>query len=362
MKMSVILAAALVAGEVWLSSPAAAQQEKAKSDSAQPRADAAVYAEREKSALPRIQGQLKELRARIEAEKLTFTVGYTSALDRNIEQLAGTREPADLPEQARRQNEIAEQSLKTESSEKAAPKMQKGLGQGAVKCAANLPSFDWRDNNKITPIRDQKTCGSCWAFATLGAFEGSYLKINGGAPTSVDVSEQDLVSCSGAGSCGGGWWAFNYLITKGCAKESAYPYTASNSPCNTTVARTYKATVWGYVSSTGGIPSVSQMKQALCDHGPLAVAVYVSGAFQAYTSGVFNEQSSAQINHGVTLVGWDDSKSAWLIKNSWGTNWGLSGYMWIAYTSNSIGKGAAWVHAINPRNVGVPITPGPRPD
>lgn len=68
-----------------------------------------------------------------------------------------------------------------------------------------------------------------------------------------------------------------------------------------------------------------------------------------YKSGVFNENSNADINHAVTLVGWDDSKQAWRIKNSWGKAWEEAGYMWIAYNANKIGYGTSWVQAkLNP--------------
>ena len=84
----------------------------------------------------------------------------------------------------------------------------------------------------------------------------------------------------------------------------------------------------------------------LCKHGPLATAV-VAGtpAFGAYRSGVFNERSTAQIDHAVTIVGWNDKKHAWLIKNSWNTGWGDRGYMWINYESNRVGSYTAWVQA-----------------
>jgi len=87
------------------------------------------------------------------------------------------------------------------------------------------------------------------------------------------------------------------------------------------------------------------LKKALCEYGPLAVAVAATPVFKAYKSGVFNENSNAGINHGVTLVGWDDSKEAWRIKNSWGTGWGEKGFMWIAYGCNQIGYAASWVQA-----------------
>jgi hypothetical protein len=98
---------------------------------------------------------------------------------------------------------------------------------------------------------------------------------------------------------------------------------------------------------------VDRLKDALCKFGPLAVTVLATDAFQAYTGGdIFNECASGDINHAVTLIGWDDDKQAWLIKNSWGTGWGDTcgygserGYMWIAYGCNKIGAYAAWVYA-----------------
>ena len=197
----------------------------------------------------------------------------------------------------------------------------------------------------VTGVRDQGTCGSCWAFATIGAFEGSYLIRN---YQEIDASEQQIVSCSGGGSCRGGMYGFDYLVNHGDAKESDIPYGNSNGNCNTGVASPYRAYTWGYlpgVSGGWGIPTASALKQYLCVHGPLYVAVRATPALQAYTEGVFNEHDTRITNHAVTLCGWDDAKGAWLIKNSWGTDWGMNGYVWIAYGANSIGDGAAWVDA-----------------
>ena len=308
------------------------------------------YAQRETQAPAAIKQRLAGLRQQIQANKLKFTVGYTTALDKSIEQLAGSKPPADLADQAARQNQLAaklyrvdldarDQYFKTHPSFK--------FPELVVACNASLSKFDWKSRGKITPVKDQRYCGSCWAFAALGAYEGSYAIRNNAL---VDTSEQDARSCSGQGTCAGGWWysTLEGLVTHGTATEAAYPYTATDSACNTGVDAPYRAIVWGYVIPGGGIPTVAQMKQALCEHGPLAVGVYVTSAFQAYTSGTFNEHDTTHnVNHGVTLVGWDDSKHAWLIKNSWGTGWGMAGYMWIDYNSNNLGLGAVWVHARN---------------
>ncbi len=79
-------------------------------------------------------------------------------------------------------------------------------------CSAGEARFDWADYNGVTGVRDQGSCGSCWAFATHGAYEGSFAILN---KMLVDSSEQDTLDCSGSGSCDGGWWAFDYLIDTG---------------------------------------------------------------------------------------------------------------------------------------------------
>jgi C1A family cysteine protease len=79
-------------------------------------------------------------------------------------------------------------------------------------------------------------------------------------------------------------------------------------------------------------------------------AVNATRAFQAYKGGVFNERDPGRINHAILLVGWDDAKGAWLMKNSWGVRWGEAGYMWIDYKSNSVGTAAAWVRAAHAKD------------
>ncbi len=309
-----------------------------------------LYLEREKKAPLIIKNQLLELRRDIQSKNLTFQVGYTTALDYKLNQLAATKAPDDLPAQANKQNALAAQILNIDSAERdkferlnpgVIPELQLIKRRG---CFASAKSFDWRNLNKVTPVRNQGSCGSCWAFATLGAYEGSNLIRNN---TAADASEQEIINWGGAGNCGGGWWskAFDFLINKGTATEATVPYTATNNPYNPNIPTPYRSIAWGYVKPDGGIPTVAEMKLAMCKHGPLTVAVRVTPAFQAYVGGVFNEKASGPINHGVTLIGWDDQKQAWLIKNSWGTSWGDQGYMWIHYNSNSIGYGAAWTQA-----------------
>ena len=287
------------------------------------------YMKRELGAPDKIKAGLAALREEAVAKQWTFEVGYTSAMDFAIEKITGMKPPADWRMKAKLQDSLARP---VEESKRMF------LGQ----CVADAAKFNWADYNGVTPVTDQGACGSCWAFATHGAFEGSYAILN---KALIDSAEQDTLDCSGEGDCSGGWWAYQYLIDTGSAKEADYPYVAKKGTCKTGVQRLYKAAAWGYVNGTVDIPSVAELKKALCQYGPLGVAVAVTSAFQAYKSGVFNEGSNDQVNHGVTLVGWDDSKQAWRIKNSWGPGWGESGYMWIAYNTNKIGYGASWVQA-----------------
>jgi C1A family cysteine protease len=287
------------------------------------------YEKRELFASPKIKSVLTDLRKQAATRSWTFEVGYTSAMDHNIEDITGLKAPENWLDAAKKQVSMAR-----------APEMAKSVSLDG--CVASASSFNWADHAGVTGVRDQASCGSCWAFATHGAFEGSYAILNNAL---IDSSEQGTLDCSGAGDCNGGWWAFQYLIDKGSTKETEYPYVGTQGACKTSLTRSFQADTWGYVDSTQDIPSIDALKQALCNYGPLAVAVAVTSAFQAYKSGVFNESSNADINHGVTLIGWDDTKKAWRIKNSWGTGWGESGFMWIAYGSNKIGYAAAWVKA-----------------
>ena len=282
------------------------------------------YAARERGAPQRIKDLLAKLRARIKKEGATYEVGYTKALDRPIEQLAGTRIP-------RRPIEpIASVSRRSSNTTSTAT------------CSSQR-TFSW-PSSKIAPIQDQGSCGDCWAFGSVAAFEASHANAHGSL---VKYAEQDMLDCSGGGSCTGGWYGavFNRMISDGVATETAYPYTAVQGSCQSPPRA--HALSWNYVAGIA-MPSTAAIKEAICTHGPVTVAVYATGPFQAYTTGTFNEQAAptpSTINHAVALVGWDETKHAWLLRNSWGTGWGMNGYMWIKYGSDNVGYAAAWVDA-----------------
>ena len=219
-------------------------------------------------------------------------------------------------------------------------------------------SFDWRQLNGCTSIKNQGSCGSCWAFATVGVLECA-IKIR--EALEVDLSEQWLVSCvSEYFGCNGGWEAHNYHLVPtnpkhrrdacggvGAVLESVFPYRAEDLPCGCPYEHTsYFLLDWGYVGSGGGVPPVPAMKQAIMEYGPIFVAVAVGNSFAAYRGGVFNDYSATSINHAVVLVGWDDTQGTngvWFLRNSWGPWWGEYGYMRIEYGCSFVGYRASWV-------------------
>lgn len=208
--------------------------------------------------------------------------------------------------------------------------------------AAALPaSFDWRSapgGNFVTPVRDQKTCGSCWAFSTTAALESKCLITFNWPGTNLDLSEQIVLSCSGGGNCSGGYasTASDYLKSTGTTQESCYPYTNSNGVCSNACANwqktAYKIASWQYVSISGSATAAT-IKNAIYNNGPVVVWFKVYEDFYSYSSGVYTySYGSFEGNHFVLATGWDDAQSAFIVKNSWNTTWGTTGYFLIAYS------------------------------
>ena len=224
-------------------------------------------------------------------------------------------------------------------------------------------SWDWRTQGILTPIRDQDGCGSCWAFATVGAMEAAVLKTGG---PSTDLSEQFLVSCNTEGwNCDGGWDSHEYHLNVlgksqtqiGAVLESAKPYTANKGTCNVVLDHPYKLTGWGYVGELThnnywhSIPSYAQLKNAIYTYGPITAGVCVGSAFDYYSGGLFTTDEASicgsSPNHLIVLVGWDDTDRSLILRNSWNTSWGESGYMKIKYGTSMVGIAPTWVTRVS---------------
>ncbi|MCK5186785.1 MAG: hypothetical protein KAR43_06575, partial [Deltaproteobacteria bacterium] len=205
-------------------------------------------------------------------------------------------------------------------------------------------SFDWRDLGGVTPVKNQNPCQSCWAFAAVADLES---KILISESTTYDISEQNMLSCNSYGlDCNTGG---NYLISTsffmhvGSSLESCAPYQGRDGiPCDDTCETIKMVNGWKRIAN-----DVDTIKRALYDNGPIYTSMFASGpGFHAYTGGVYEYNGSDTPNHAVLIVGWDDNlgtSGAWIVKNSWGTDWGMDGYFYIAYGSARIGEGSNYI-------------------
>ena len=206
----------------------------------------------------------------------------------------------------------------------------------APKDLSALPaSVDWTTSGAVTGVKDQGNCGSCWSFSATGALEGAY-KIKYGSL--VSFSEQNLVSCDTTDSaCNGGWMDNAFAWTKtngGLCTESGYPYTSGTTgqkgTCTTTCTKNTGVTPKSFTDVAKN--SDSALMTALAQQ-PVSIAIQANQpAFQSYKSGVLTGTCGSNLDHGVLAVGygtWTDGTDYCKVKNSWGTSWGMSGYILI---------------------------------
>ena len=197
-------------------------------------------------------------------------------------------------------------------------------------------SVDWRANGWVTDVKDQGQCGSCWAFSAIGAIEGYHAN---STKQLVSLSEQNLLDCSygfGCDGCGGGWpeAAMRYVINQtGVDSETSYPYTAVDGDS----CLYNKTKRGGVIHTTHNITKgdTNELLNSLARIGPISIAIDAEEDFQFYSSGIFNSTtcSNEELDHAVLAVGYGkttDNRKFLIVKNSWGKDWGMDGYIYMS--------------------------------
>jgi len=229
--------------------------------------------------------------------------------------------------------------------------------EGAKTLVALPISFDWRTQGKVTSVKDQNPCGTCWVHGTLAAVESRVL-IEESIP--YDFSEQNLDCCTdpawvyliGNRCMGGGWsWlAADTLTKKGTRLEECQPYdttTIDTETCDDTCQSVKMITDYRLITDEACTSAaITLIKNAIYNHGPLAMSYAADDGEHMHAGSVYYwpDCPQSEVNHLVSIVGWNDGiahpagggSGAWIVKNSWGTGWGNSGYFYLCYGSASM--------------------------
>ena len=263
------------------------------------------------------------------AKNLTYTLGHNAFSGMSSEEFA----------------EHMHFGLNHEIIASSAPALRRGF-----ESAVSVPSsVDWRTQGAVTPVKNQKSCGSCWSFSTTGALEGIYAIKRGNL---VSFSEQQLVDCdyiraggTSLGCNGGDMESAMEWIGKnnGLCTEQAYPYVSGDTQTNGPCQKTCSIVSGSDVSTTVSVSANSDnaMMTALAQQ-PVSVAIEADqSSFQLYKSGVFTGSCGTNLDHGVLLVGYGTMNGLdyYILKNSWGSSsWGDQGYMYIGKGVDPSGK------------------------
>mmetsp|Transcript_2336 Transcript_2336/g.4840 ORF Transcript_2336/g.4840 Transcript_2336/m.4840 type:complete len:447 (+) Transcript_2336:64-1404(+) len=229
-------------------------------------------------------------------------------------------------------------------------------------------AVDWVEKGAVTPVKNQKRCGSCWAFSTTGSVEGAYQISTGKL---LSFSEEDLVQCdhNGDQGCNGGLMdnAFEWIKANGLCLESDYPYSSGagiTGMCKSDCEPVVTLTGWKDVPKDDEVA----LQHAVAK-GPVSVAIEADkSAFQLYKSGILDSSLCGEkLDHGVLVVGYgtdaDSGMDFWKVKNSWGPTWGEAGFIRMARNKDMCGLAnqASYPTGVKAMAPGPPSPPSPSP-
>lgn len=248
----------------------------------------------------------------------------------------------DFNSQTNKSHTLAMNFMADLTPKEAAAKYAKGHKHGDLEDAlhpmilqmdsSSLPSsVDWRKNNAVTPIKDQGHCGACWAFSTIVGIEGLYSIKNN--HTLRNFSEQDLIECShngNNGGCAGGdpGYGYDFIRMVGIETGEDYPFTGSDLvKCHRNMSL-FSYQIKGYVQVT---PNDSDQLAAAVAQQPVSICIDGEQSdFLLYSGGIYKgEGCTTNLGHCLAIVGYDSENGVdyWIVKNSYGTDWGENGYI-----------------------------------
>jgi C1A family cysteine protease len=227
-----------------------------------------------------------------------------------------------------------------------------------------LSNFDLRTVGGETSVKNQQDYGACWAFSAATSLESSYALLNG---QKIDVSEQAMINCTPSGKEGGfPVLVFLNMMTSdiGFPSENVQPYEEGKGECVSPQSMVYKIANFGviderFLNAFASAPTNRQIKEAIINHGAVSCGIVATENFLRYTNGVMEDENQVikNVNHAINIIGWDDNKGAWLIKNSYGAQWGEGGYGWVKYNANHIGTLAVWADAMTEATADEAVNP-----
>jgi C1A family cysteine protease len=237
-------------------------------------------------------------------------------------------------------------------------------------------TFDWRNlPGKVTSVKNQLACGACYAFAGIGNVESKILVDNAATLPDPDYSENNAKSCTWRainnwtdpwgytwGNCyGGNYYILASLFSqKGIVDETADPYVAQNTLCNSSCPYNKTLLDWRIISGNA-VPITDALKTYIMTYGPVYTTLFVdpskfNGTYDGSYTFNYNVSPSESPNHAVLIVGWSNllphvpgsppgtTADGWIVKNSWGPLWGAGGYFYITYGAANIGKYSSFMY------------------